>query len=247
MAGMGSRFSEAGYSLPKVLIPVDNQPMFLRAKANLPATENIVFVLRSDMPEFNSIKTILQQAEPNCKIKVLPGLTAGQAITCLEAMDMIDTEQFLTIGACDSGFIINYNKLKTLLEDSSADFFVWTQRNYPAGARNPEMYSWVDADEQGIIRAVSVKKALKQQNQNLLLTGTFSFRRADNFVRAVKHMVDRNGRINNEFYIDECCNDALALGLKGIIFEVDAFICWGTPDELRTYEYWNNVYKKWNP
>jgi hypothetical protein len=58
-------------------------------------------------------------------------------------------------------------------------------------------------------------------------------------------MIARNGRINGEFYVDECCNDALALGLNGVIFEVDAYVCWGTPDELQTYEYWRDVFSVW--
>jgi choline kinase len=245
MAGLGKRFSDKGYSIPKALISVDGRPMFLRAREDLPATEDNIFVIRSDIPEFSQIKTVLQQEYPSSKVKLLHGLTDGQAITCLEAMDMIESEQFLIIGACDNGFIWNNDKLNALLEEDSIDFLVWIQRKYPAGRRCPEMYSWVDTDRQGVIKSVSVKKPLKMPDQDQMLTGTFTFRRAHDFTRAVKHMVDRNGRINNEFYIDECCNDALALGLKGVIFEVDAFICWGTPDELRTYEYWRDVYKKW--
>jgi NDP-sugar pyrophosphorylase family protein len=247
MAGLGNRFLEAGYSISKPLIHVDNLPMFLRSKKDLPLTENSIFIIRSDMPQFDQIRIILQQKEPNCKIKILPQLTGGQAITCLDSMDMVDHEELIIIGACDNGFIWNNNKLNSLLENRSVDFLIWTQRNYPAGIRCPKMYSWVDANEQGVIKAVNVKKIPKNPHQDPLLTGTFLFRRAGDFIRAVKRMVDRNGRINNEFYIDECCNDALALGLKGVAFEVDAFISWGTPDELQTYEYWKAVYKRWMP
>jgi hypothetical protein len=57
--------------------------------------------------------------------------------------------------------------------------------------------------------------------------------------------VARNGRINGEFYIDACINDAVALGLRCHLFEVDSFLSWGTPNDLRTFEYWQSCFHKW--
>jgi NDP-sugar pyrophosphorylase family protein len=245
IAGLGTRFSQAGYALPKALIPVDGRPMFLRAREDLPASAHTVVVLRSDMPDFGHIKSALLKADPDCALKVLPGPTEGQAVTCLEAMDLIDADTMLTIGACDNGYIWDHAKFDALLADSSIDFIIWAQRNYPAGGRHPEMYGWVDVDTDGTLKAVSVKMPLENPGKDPVVTGAFTFRRADDFIRAAKRMIARNGRVNNEFYVDECCNDALALGLKGVIFEVDSSICWGTPDELKTYEYWQDVFSKW--
>jgi hypothetical protein len=167
-------------------------------------------------------------------------------------MDLIDQNQMLTIGACDGGYIWDRDKFNDMLLDNSVDFIIWVYHDYPAGKRKPEMYGWVDADENGVVQSVSVKKpvnspASSEHKKNMVVTGAFTFRRAADFVRSAKRMIERNGRINNEFYVDECCNDAIAFGLKGVLFEVDAFIPWGTPDELRTYEYWHKVFRKWNP
>jgi hypothetical protein len=167
-------------------------------------------------------------------------------------MDLIDQNQMLTIGACDGGYIWGRDKFNDMLLDNSVDFIIWVYHDYPAGKRKPEMYGWVDADENGVVQSVSVKEPVNystssEHKKNLVVTGAFTFRRAADFVRSAKRMIERNGRINNEFYIDECCNDAISLGFKGAIFEVDAYICWGTPDELKTYEYWTEVFKKWNP
>jgi hypothetical protein len=107
------------------------------------------------------------------------------------------------------------------------------------------MYGWADADEQGKLRSVSVKKPLGNPATDPVVTGAFTFKRAGDFRRAAERMLARNGRINGEFYVDECCNDALALGLNGAAFDVDAYVCWGTPDELRTYDYWRDVFAVW--
>ena len=59
-------------------------------------------------------------------------------------------------------------------------------------------------------------------------------------------MFEKNTKINQEFYVDECINNAISLGLKCYFFEVDSYLCWGTPDELKTFDYWQECFHKWN-
>ena len=77
------------------------------------------------------------------------------------------------------------------------------------------------------------------------MIGTFTFKRASDFRKSVDRLISRNGRINDEFYLDSCINDAIELGLKCKLFEVDSFLSWGTPDDLRTFEYWQSCFHKW--
>jgi hypothetical protein len=58
-------------------------------------------------------------------------------------------------------------------------------------------------------------------------------------------MTARGGRVNGEYYLDTCIEDALALGLRCRLFEIDAWLNWGTPDDLRTFEYWQSCFHKW--
>ena len=58
-------------------------------------------------------------------------------------------------------------------------------------------------------------------------------------------LIGRDGRVNGEFYVDSAIEDALALGLEARIFEIDHYLCWGTPDELRSFEYWQSCFQKW--
>ena len=36
------------------------------------------------------------------------------------------------------------------------------------------------------------------------------------------------------------------MGLNCQLFEVDSFISWGTPNDLKTFEYWQSCFHKWN-
>lgn len=245
MAGLGQRFCIEGYQTPKPFIPVEGEPMVIRAKNDLPQTQQTIFAVRADLPHLDTIKDTLYAIAPDCFIKVLPGVTDGQARTCVESLDNSLPDAPLTIGACDNGYVYDADIFQTIFTDPRVDFIVWTARGHPDAYHTPEMYGWVDADSQGWIRNVHVKKVFTNPMHDPVITGTFTFRRSNNFIRSAQRMFEREGAINNEYYIDECCNDALALGLKGRIFDVTAYLCWGTPDELRTYEYWRTVFSHW--
>lgn len=188
---------------------------------------------------------MLRDRFPDCCQVDLESLTDGQACTCLLAMNHVEAAKPLTIGACDNGATYSESRLMAMLSDSTVDVIVWVARGYPGAARRPHHYGWVK-EEQGRVLSVSVKQPLADPANDSIILGTFTFRRAVDFVSAVNAMIARDGRVNGEFYIDNCINDAVTMGLNCRIFEVDHYLCWGTPDDLRTFEYWQSCFDKWN-
>lgn len=250
MAGLGERFAREGYNTTKPLIPVSGKPMVIQAISDLPATDQRVFVLRRDMPGLEAIETGLRSAFPSVKTVVLDGPTDGQARTALLGWQAVSvtnrSDGPLTIAACDSGALYNPQNLQKLLNDTSTDVIAWVARGYPNAARHPHMYGWIICDNSsGFVSGVSVKRPLTDPAHDPIITGTFTFRRSADFVRAVERMIAREARVNGEFYLDTCIEDALALGLKVRMFEIDSYLCWGTPNDLRTFEYWQSCFDKW--
>lgn len=247
MAGLGERFAREGYALPKPLIEVSGEPMVVQAAQDLPEPDRRVFVQRRGADA--GIAQALEARFPGCAQVVLEAPTDGQARTCLLGLDaaggdVVDADAPLTIGACDNGAVFDADALAALLDDPAIDVLVWTARGYPGAARRPTHYGWVDADGDRI-RAVSVKQPLADPARDPVVLGTFFFRRARDFTAAAQAMIDRDGRINGEFYVDACINDAVAMGLDCRIFDVSHYLCWGTPDDLRTFEYWQSCFHQW--
>ena len=245
MAGAGARFATAGYDRPKPLIPVSGRPMAVAAASDLPPADHQVFVLRSDQPEVKKVERAMRAAYPACSIVMLDGLTEGQAITCLRALDQVDPDAPLIIGACDTGALYDSDHLGTLMSDPGVDVIVWGFSGHAAAQRRPTSYGWIDAQD-GIVRGVAVKQPLRDPATDPVVIGTFTFKRAAQFKASAERMIARDGRVNGEFYVDTCINDAVALGLNVRLFEIDAYLCWGTPDELKTFEYWQSCFHKWD-
>lgn len=249
MAGMGQRFAKEGYSLTKPLIPVSGKPMVTQATEDLPPAKYHSFVLRKDMPGYSTIAEELMGAFAGTVIETIPQVTEGQACTALlglEALERVitDVQGPITFGACDNGTLYDDHAFQALVDNPEIDVIVWGVRGHANAIRHPQMFGWIDA-ENGQIRRISVKTPLKSPATDPIVLGTFTFRRAEDFRQVVSRLIERDGRINGEFYIDSTINDAIESGLHCELFEVDSFLSWGTPNDLRTFEYWQSCFHKW--
>ncbi|MBK3773450.1 NTP transferase domain-containing protein [Azospirillum brasilense] len=244
MAGAGSRFAARGYTLPKPLVPVSGRPMVEQAVRDLPDADRRLFVLRRDMPGAEACADALRSAFGNAEITMIDALTDGQARTCLLGLDGVDLDRPLTIGACDNGVLYDAAAFSALMDDPETDVIVWGARGYPGALRAPQMYGWIDAED-GRVRNVSVKVPLEDPSRDPVIVGTFTFKRAGDFKRAAERMIAADRRVNGEFYVDSCINDAVEMGLSVRLLEVHSYLCWGTPDDLETYAYWQAAFHKW--
>ncbi len=249
MAGMGQRFANEGYAVTKPLILVSGNPMVMQAVNDLPYAVHHVFVLRSDMPGHKEISITLKHAFPNAVIAAIPIVTEGQACTALIGLDALEREIGnvsgpITFGVCDNGVLYDSAAFEALVDNPDVDVIVWGVRGHANAVRHPRMFGWIDA-ENDVIRRISVKIPLKSPTTDPIVLGTFTFRRSEDFRKVVGHLITRDGRVNGEFYIDSCINDAIELGLRCRLFEVDSFMSWGTPNDLRTFEYWQSCFHKW--
>lgn len=249
MAGLGQRFVNEGYVQTKPLIPVSGRSMVAQATHDLPSAEQHVFVLRSDMAGYENIVDELKNLYPDAIIKKVDHVTEGQACTASIGVEALVQERGqsmtpITIGACDNGALYDMDIFSRLANDPQVDVIVWGIRSYPNATRHPNMFGWIDAED-GIVKHISVKKPLDAPASDPVVLGTFTFRREADYRRAYERLLERDGRVNDEFYIDSLINDAIALGLRCHLFEVDSYLCWGTPADLKTFEYWQSCFHKW--
>jgi hypothetical protein len=107
---------------------------------------------------------------------------------------------------------------------------------------SPQSYGWILADGQGVISEARVKVAMPEPMKQHAVVGAFWFKKGRYFVEAAERMISRNGRINNEFYVDECVNDLIQLGKRVKVFEIGHYICWGTPNDYRRFLYWDKFF-----
>lgn len=240
MAGEGSRFRDAGYKLPKPLVPVSGKPMIVRVLESLPPSDRIVCLVRQEHIDQFHIDTLIKQHAPDAVIVPIAKTTEGQASTCMLAMPHISSDEPIFIAACDNSFLYNKERYAQLVSDPSVDAIVWTFTQNELLRAKPEAWGWVQLADDGVtIMDMSVKVPVSDNPFNdHAVVATFYFKRAGDFVSAYERMVAANHRINNEFYVDAMPIFMNQIGKRCVMFDVDLYVGWGKPSDVYIYDEW---------
>lgn len=239
MAGLGSRFSKDGYLLPKPLIPVSGKPMILQVIKSLPTTDKWIFIVRQEHITEYALDTLIRTEIPNAII-IVDQKPEGQAASCALALPHLKPNEPMFVAACDNSFLYDREKFESLKNDPGVDSLVWTFTKHHSLRAKPEAWGWAQLEEDGLtIRDMSVKVPVSDIPFNdHAVVATFYFKRAGDFAAAYQKMVERNYRINGEFYIDAMPIFLKELGKKSVVFDVDLYVGWGKPEDLYLYQKW---------
>ena len=240
MAGMGSRFLNDGYNIPKPLLNIEGIPMIIKAVDCLPFTNEKIFICQKEhLQKYNIGDTILNYFH-NSNIIEIDYLTKGQACTCEIAIQQynINPNRPVLISACDNGVYFDNDEYNNLVQDNNVDIIIWSFSNNKTSLLNPSMYAWLDVDENNYIKRVSIKKPFQDCENKYAIIGTMLFKKCKYYMEGLNEIYKYNLKTNNEFYVDNMIEPLIKLGYKCKIFNVNNYLCWGTPNDYKTYNYW---------
>lgn len=231
MAGLGSRFAEAGYADPKPLIPVFGVPMIEVVINNLRPQRAHRFVFlcqRSHEREFG-LRTRLRRLEPDSEVILLDGLTEGAACTVLLAKELINNRQPLMIANCDQWVNYSIDDYLAALDAAQCHGGLMTMR------ANASKWSYVQRDSAGELLAVVEKQVVSDE----ATVGIYNYAAGRDFVQAAEAMIAANLRVNNEFYVAPAYTQLVRRGLSiathCIGSDVEGMYGLGTPADLERF------------
>ena len=227
MAGEGSRFSKEGYTFPKPLIDVNGKPMIQTVVENLDFNAEYIFLVRGEhLQKYEGLEDALQRiTNGKSTIVVVDQLTEGAACTALLAKEHIDNDEDLLIANSDQYIEYSPENFETIKNMTNVDAMV-----YAFEAVHPK-WSFVKTNSRGIVTEVAEKKPIS----NIATCGIYWYRRGSDFVKYAERMIDKNIRVNNEFYIAPVYNELINEGKTLIPFYVHSMWGIGTPEDLRAF------------
>ena len=240
MAGRGSRFASAGYTVPKPLIPVGGRPMIEWIIENIrPARPHrfTFLCLAEHLDRYPEVPAELRRLCPGCEIVPVRTVTEGAACTVLLAREFIDSDAPLMIANSDQ------------IVDLPID-------DYLAAADAPDvagliMTFWSDHPKWSYCRLRddgTVSEVVeKQVVSNEATVGIYNFAHGRDFVRAADAMIAADLRVNGEFYVAPCYNQLIAAGARIVTMktgrEYAGMYGLGIPEDLeffKTTEYFRS-------
>lgn len=246
MAGNGSRFYNEGYDIPKPLLLVENKPMIIKALECLPKTNKQYIICQNKHLNDYDIKNTLINNYPNSEIIGIDYVTNGQACTCDIVFEKynINLNNPLMISACDNGLYYDINKFYDLYNSNDVDIIIFSFSNNITSKLYPNMYAWLDVDSNNYIKRVSIKKPFIDCENKYAIIGTMIFKKSEYFKIGLDYIYKHNIKTNDEYYVDNLIEPLINMGYKCKIFNVDNYLCWGTPNDYKTYNYWFEYFNK---
>ena len=225
MAGAGSRFEAAGYTFPKPLIEVRKKPMIQVVVENLNIKANFIYVVQKSHREKYNLDALLSLITPGCKIVETEGMTEGAACTALLAKEYIDSDAPLFFANSDQFVEWDSNEFLYKMNETNADGGIVTFE-----ATHPK-WSFAKINKQGLVTEVAEKNPIS----NIATIGFYYWKNGSDFVKYAEQMINKNIRVNNEFYVCPVFNEAIEDGKAIRTFDVKEMWGLGTPEDLNYY------------
>lgn len=201
MAGRGNRFVESGYATPKPLLLIKNKPLIQWVVDSFKAIDGqfIFCVLQEHIDKYD-LYSLLNEIAPRCIIVSVPDITQGAVNTCLLAEQFIARDDTLIISNSDQIVEFNsYNIENSLIHD---DGFILNFHS------NEPKWSYVVIDHLDKILQVSEKDPIPISN--IANVGVYGWTKAKYFFDSAKSIIQKNLKVNGEFYIAPTYNELIA-------------------------------------
>lgn len=229
MAGLGSRFSQAGFINPKPFIDVAGLPMIVRVLDNLKIDDSrfILILQKTFMEDFRAELSEIK-SKFNVEFIAINMVTEGAACTALFAIDYINNSSPLLIANSDQ--LVDLSILE-FIEDANV-------RNLDGSIlvfeSNEPKWSYVKTDDKGYMTLLKEKSVISEN----ATVGIYYFSKGSDFVLAATKLIINNDRVNNEFYVAPTYNYLVSEYQKKIgiyTIEKTRMHGLGTPEDLRKY------------
>ncbi len=225
MAGAGSRFEKAGFTFPKPLIEVKGKPMIQVVVENLNMKANYIYVVQKSHREKYNLDALLSLITPGCKIVETEGMTEGAACTALLAKEHINTDAPLFFANSDQFVEWDSNEFMYKMNETDADGGIVSFT-----ATHPK-WSFAKVDEQGLVTEVAEKKPIS----DIATVGYYYWKNGSDFVKYAEQMIEKDIRVNGEFYTCPVFNEAIADGKQIRTFNTNGMFGIGTPEDLQYF------------
>ena len=225
MAGAGSRFQQAGYTFPKPLIDVKGKPMIQLVVENLNIKANYVYVVQKEHREKYNLDTLLNLITPDCKIVEVDGITEGAACTALLAKEYINKDTPLFFANSDQFVEWDSNEFLYKMNETNADGGIVSFR-----ATHPK-WSFAKVDDKGLVTEVAEKNPIS----DVATVGYYYWKKGSDFVKYAEDMIEKDIRVNNEFYVCPVFNQAIEDCKEIRTFDIPKMWGLGTPEDLKYY------------
>ena len=238
MSGVGKRFKDAGYALPKPFIQISGKPIVQHVIEMFPGVEDFLFIVNRDhYNDLNlNLKGRLLEISPNAEVIAIDNHKLGPAWAIKQAREFIKLDMPVVVNYCDFACIWDFPAFREKL-NSGVDGLIATYSGFhPHMLRNAQ-YAYLKLDESENLIAIQEKLPFTSQPMSEpASSGTYGFGTGQILLDAVDAQIANEDSFNNEFYSSLTFKNMVSSGKIIKKFEIDRFFQWGTPEDFEEFK-----------
>lgn len=247
MSGQGTRYAKAGYKMPKPLIPVNGTPMIERLLQKIPIDWPCTFVL-AENHKTTDLEATLKKLRPQSLIMYVPANSEGPSLAIQSALPKLDQKMPVLVSYCDYGVKWDPWDFAEFVKNSNCDACVVSYRGFHAHYIGPMKYAYSRLEGERVVQVKEKGSFTELRENEYASNGAYYFKSVDDLKAALEFQKKNDIKMNGEFYTSLTVEALLQLKptAQCRVYEVDAFYQWGTPEDLKIFEYWEMTFKNLN-
>jgi NDP-sugar pyrophosphorylase family protein len=212
MAGLGSRFLDAGYTTPKPLLPIGEFRMFEIVIANLRSEglRQVSLVASASFDLSVSCSELSKQIRLQVSLTEINEVTSGPATTVAIGLRALKEDLPVIVANSDQFLNFEINRWLVDIEERQLDGSILVMRD-----KDPK-WSFVQINSEGLVTQVREKEVIS----DLATCGAYYFRSPSELTLAIERQAEREETVNGEFYVAPIYNYFITGGKRVGIFDL---------------------------
>jgi len=239
MAGVGSRFRNAGYNTYKPFIKIDNRSMVQRVVENFPSHVKTWIITCENLltdEEASYLKDRL-----GCTLIFIEGHKEGPAYSILMAEDNLPRVGGFFISYCDIDWTWEFSEVEHLLVESN---IVFTHRGFHPHLINDSFSAFCKTrkSDDNLLDEIREKSSFTDSwMEEPVSIGLFYVVSWEKLFTSLANLIGNNNRVAGEFFPSLIFNELAESGNNVTLHDVSFYIHWGVPAQLEDFIRWREI------
>ncbi len=243
MSGMGNRFINAGYTVPKPLIMVDGKPIIEHVCNLFTGEEKFTFICNSKHLKETNMLEVLKSIKPNANIIEIPNHKKGPVYAVHFIEEIIDDDEEVIVNYCDFGTYWDYKDFLKHTRERDADGAIPSYKGFHPHMLGSTNYAFIRDDKQWMLEIKEKEPFTDNRMDEYASNGTYYFKKGLFVKKYFEKLMSRDINLKGEYYVSLVYNLLVEDGLKVSIYEIQHMLQWGTPEDVQEYNSWSKYFR----